>query len=101
MAATALIEYLGFRPGEDAREYRLRVRRGDDSWGLTVAIPNEAFLSGRVRYQDAPDICYLKVRSELAATGEDGVLERDHRMTDEELEEYKVSHTPKNPHRRS
>lgn len=52
MTPTTLIEYLDFRAGEDAREYRLRVRRGADSWGVTVAIPNEAFLSGLVRYQD-------------------------------------------------
>jgi hypothetical protein len=100
MSAT-LVEYLDFRAGEAAREYRLRVRRGTDSWGVTVAIPNEAFLSGRARYQDAPDICFLKVRKELAANGEDGPVACDHEMTDEELEEYRVSHAPKIPRRRS
>ena len=92
---STLVEYLDFKAGESAREYRMRVRRGTDSWGVTVAIPNEAFLSGRARYQDAPDICFLKVQKELAAIGEDGLIAGDHRMTDEELEEYKVSHTPK------
>ncbi len=97
--ATTLVEYLEFRAGSDTREYRLRVRRGDDSWGVTVAIPNEAFLSGRVRYQDAPDICFLKVQKELAAA--DGMPPaRAHGMTDEELEEYRIAHTPKNPRRR-
>jgi hypothetical protein len=98
--ATTLVEYLEFRAGEDAREYRLRVRRGDDSWGVRVAIPNEAFLSGRVRYQDAPHICFLKVQKDLAAEEGETPPARNHRMTDEELEEYRVSHTPKNPHRR-
>jgi hypothetical protein len=100
MSAT-LVEYLDFRAGEAAREYRLRVRRGADSWGVTVAIPNEAFLSGRARYQDAPDICFLKVQKEIAAIGEEGFIARDHEMTDQELEEYKLSHTPKSPRRRS
>jgi hypothetical protein len=98
---STLVEYLDFKAGEAAREYRLRVRRGTDSWGVTVAIPNEAFLSGRARYQDAPDICFLKVQKELAANGEEGFIARDHEMTDQELEEYKASHTPKSPHRRS
>jgi hypothetical protein len=99
--ASTLVEYLNFKAGEATREYRLLVRRGTDSWGVTVAIPNEAFLSGRARYQDAPDICFLKIQKELAASGEDGVIAGDHQMTDQELEEYKVSHTPRNPRRRS
>ena len=74
LKSPTLVEYVDFRAGEAAREYRLRVRRGTDSWGVTVAIPNEAFLSGRARYQDAPDICFLKVQKELAATGEDGLI---------------------------
>jgi hypothetical protein len=99
--ATTLIEYLEFKAGETAREYRLRVRRGADIRGVTVAIPNEAFLSGRVRYQDAPDICFLKVQRELAAEDDGTLLAGDHQMTDRELEEYRISHTPKKPGRRS
>ena len=98
---STLIEYLEFRAGEAAREYRLRVRCGSEARGVTVAIPNEAFLSGRARYQDGPDICFLKIQRELAAQEEGVLLARDHQMTDQELEEYKVSHTPKSPRRRS
>jgi hypothetical protein len=98
--ATTLIEYVGFRAGTDARQYHLWVRREHDSWGVTVAIPNEAFLSGRARYQDAPDICFLKVQKELAAAEDGTPPAPQHRMTDQELEEYKVSHTPKTPGRR-
>ena len=60
-----------------------------------MAISNEAFLSGRVRYQDAPEICFLKIRRELAAHEDGTLLARDHQMTDQELEEYRISHTPK------
>ena len=72
-----------------------------ESHDFTVAIPNEAFLSGRVRYQDAPDICFLKIQRELSEGGEGSVPARTLRMTDQELEEYKLSHTPKSPRRRS
>ena len=44
---TAHVEYLAFTVGEATREYHLRVRRGDESHDFTVAIPKEAFLSGR------------------------------------------------------
>jgi hypothetical protein len=99
--ATTQVEYVNFTATEEVREYRLRVRQGADVHHVTVAIPNEAFLSGRVRYQDAPDVCFLKIQRELAA-GEEGVLPAlALRLTDEELEEYRASHTPKAPRRRS
>jgi hypothetical protein len=96
----AHVEYLAFTAGEATREYHLRVRRGTESHAFTVAIPNEAFLSGRVRYQDAPDICFLKLQREIAVREDESLPAQALRMTDEELEEYKVSHTPKNPGRR-
>jgi hypothetical protein len=94
------VEYQDFAAGEATREYHLRVRRGTQLYQFTVAIPNEAFLSGRVRYQDAPDICYLKIRREIAACGEDGLPARALRMTDRELEEYRVAHSRRTPGRR-
>jgi hypothetical protein len=97
---TTNVEYQAFTAGEATREYRLRVRRGIESQYFTVTIPNEAFLSGRVRYQDAPDICYLKIQREIAACGEDGLPAQAFRMTDQELEDYRVAHSPKTPGRR-
>ena len=98
---TTQVEYIDFTATEAVREYRLRVRRGTDIQDFTVAISNEAFLSGRVRYQDAPDICFLKIQRELAE-GEEGTFpEPALKMTDQELEEYRVSHAPKTPRRRS
>ena len=100
MNATTQVEYMDFTANEASREYRLRVRRGTDVHHFTVAIPNEAFLTGRVRYQDAPDICFLKLQKELAAGEEGGLPEPALSMSDQELEEYKVSHTPKSNRRR-
>jgi hypothetical protein len=97
----AHVEYLDFTAGDATRVYRLRVRRGTEFHAFTVAIPNEAFLSGRVRYQDAPDICFIKVQQELAAREAEGIPPaRALSMSDQELEEYRVSHAPKNPGRR-
>ena len=98
MTATQ-IEYVDFTATEAVREYRLRVRQGADVHHVTVAIPNEAFLSGRVRYQDAPDICFLKIQRELAAHEDGTLLAHEHQMTDQELEEYRISHTPKSSRR--
>ena len=95
------VEYQDFTAGEKRREYRLRVRRGAEFHVFTVAIPNEAFVSGRVRYQDAPEICFLKIQKELSEGGEECVPARALLMSDEELQEYKTARAPKSPHRRS
>jgi hypothetical protein len=96
----AHVEYLAFSAGEATRQYHLRVRRGTEFHDFTLTIPNEAFLSGRVRYQDAPDICFLKLQREIAAREDESLPARALSMTDQELDEYKVSHTPKSPGRR-
>lgn len=91
------VEYVGFTPAGAAREYTLRVRQaGGDSRDFILAIPNEAFLSGRVRYQDAPEICFLKLQREVIACGE-GLPASHLKVTDAELAEYRLAHAPKPP----
>jgi len=91
----AQIEYLGFTVKEGTREYKLRARpRGGEYQAYTLAISNESFLAHRVRYQDGPDICFLKLQRELIACGET-LPPLHHDVTDAELEDYRVAHTPK------
>jgi len=88
-------EYVGFTVNEKTREYQLQVRRpGDEPHQFTVAISNKAFLANRIRYQDAPEICFLKLQRELDASG-DGFPASHLTVADAELEEYKTAHTPK------
>lgn len=94
------VEYVGFTVKEATREYTLRVRLAEgDPHHFTLAIPNEAFISRRVRYQDAPDLCFLKLQRELLASA--GNLPSAYlAITDADLEEYRVAHAPKPPQRR-
>ena len=92
----ARLEYIGFTARSAAREYTLRLTQaaGAGHHEFTLVIANEAFLSQRVRYQDAPEICYIKLQRALVAL--DGglpALRMD--VTDSELEDYRVSHAPK------
>lgn len=96
--ATAYVEYVGFTAASKAREYRLRVRQGVDIEDFTVAVPNEAFLARRVRYQDGPEICFLKLQRAVAA-GEGLLPERQLSVTDAELDAYRLAHTPKSNRR--
>ncbi len=89
------VEYVGFTVNESTREYCLRVTLPEGTvQDFTMAILNEAFIDRRVRYQDAPDICFLKLQRELELSG-DSLPALHHDLTDAELEEYRSSHTPK------
>lgn len=88
------VEYLGFSTADETREYRLRVRSGGESHDFVRAIPLAAFVARRARFQDAPEICFLKLSRELAEA--DGKLPVSYlRITDSELEEYRVAHSAK------
>ncbi len=93
------VEYVGFTVGDTSREYALRVRQPDgESHAFTLSISNKAFLANRVRYQDAPAICFSKLQRELVACGENlPALYME--VTDADLEEYRVAHTPKTKQR--
>ncbi|MGH9322742.1 MAG: hypothetical protein ACRD3V_23010 [Vicinamibacteria bacterium] len=93
---SAHVEYLGFKSVDGTREYALRVRvPGNQDRDFTLVIANEAFLANRVRYQDAPEICFLKLQRELLACPEGTHPARKLKVTDAELEEYRVAHSPK------
>jgi hypothetical protein len=96
--ATPQVEYIGFRQGKSTRDYRLRVRHADgQSQEFTLAIGLEAFLSRRVRYQDAAEICFLKLRRVVeawAATPESVRPAARQEVTEQDLLQYRESHTP-------
>jgi hypothetical protein len=68
MTDSILMQYLGFTPERDWREYWFRVRyTADDIREFTLTILNEAFTTHKVQYQDGPDVCSMKLRRELVA----------------------------------
>lgn len=95
----AQVEYLGFTTEGAARQYVLRVRQpSGDVVDFKLAIPIAAFLAGRVRFQDAPEICFLKLQRALTASPDPIPVSLG--VSNEELEEYKVAHAPRSPQRR-
>jgi hypothetical protein len=93
---SAHVVYLGFKAEPSTREYSLQIRTpGDAVRDFVLVIANEAFLSNRVRYQDAPEICFLKLQRELSLCLEGTHPARRLKVTDADLEEYRVAHTQK------
>ena len=89
------MQYVGFESKDQGREYSFQVRYAVEGIrDFTLTIPNEAFDSHRVRYQDAPDVCALKLRRELAANA-NHPSKTNFPITDTELEDYRLAHASK------
>jgi hypothetical protein len=90
-----LVQFVGFQSKRLGREYTFTVRESSmEPREFTLTIASEAFNDRRVRYQDAPDICSLKLRHELekranCPTG------THFDITDQDLEDYRSSHSPR------
>jgi hypothetical protein len=97
---TLLVQFMGFEVKELNREYTFIVREpSSEVREFTLTISNEAFTGHRVRYQDAPDVCSLKLHRELAtyANHPPGTL---YQITDADLDDYRTSHSQRTPKNR-
>ena len=90
-----VLQYVGFESKGAVREYAFTLRgAGGVPSEYFVTIANDAFVAHRVRYQDAPDICSLRLHKEFAART-DHPPSTCFSVTDAELADYKDAHTPK------
>jgi hypothetical protein len=101
----AQVEYVGFKNNEASREYSLRIRHKDGHCDeFVVAIPLEAFVAHRVRYQDGAEICFQKLQRAVEGwEAESETLFPSTRLdvTNAEMEAFKVSQAPKARTRRA
>ena len=89
------IQSMGFKSKAVVREYSFLLRESSiEPHEITFTILNEAFRSHGLRYQDAPDLCSLKLHREMA-TSVDDPLKSHYRITGTELDDYRDSHSPK------
>ena len=95
MSDTIYVQYVGFEAKALVRQYIFSVREvPNEPREFILTIANEAFVSHRARYQDAPDICSLKLWHELA-THANHPPETYLCITDAELENYLGTHREK------
>ena len=95
MNSEARIEFIGFEAKAQVREYTFTVREpAGDPREFTLTILNQAFQDRRVRYQDAPDVCSVKLKRELA-TFANHPPGTHYRITDAELDDYRSAHEPR------
>jgi hypothetical protein len=95
MSHEIIVQFVGFEASARARLYRFTVREPSvEPRDFTLTIPNKAFDDHLISYQDAPDICSLKLRRELA-TYANHPPEIRLTITDGDLEEYRSTHSPR------
>jgi hypothetical protein len=90
-----VVQYVGFQVKAQVREYTFAVREAPaDALQYTLSIENEAFVSHRARYQDAPEICSLKLHRELDSHANHPPT-TSFSVTDAELATYQDDRKPK------
>ena len=95
MTENVNVQYVGFEAKTLVREYSFLVRQASsETREFSITIVNEAFTSHRVSYQDAPNICSLKLRRELVVFSNDPP-QTHYRISEAELTEYRESHATK------
>lgn len=95
MTENVNVQYVGFQAKALVREYSFIVRRAlNETSEFTLTIGNEAFGSRRVRFQDAPEICSLRLHRELAVFG-DHPPQAHYHISETDLDDYRSCHAPK------
>ena len=95
MSDAIVLQYVGFETKGPVREYTFTLRGSGGRFSeYFVTIANAAFVAHRVRYQDAPDICSLRLHREFAARA-DHPPSTHFSVTDAELAEYMNAHALK------
>lgn len=89
------IQYLGFQPKARGRDYAyLVIDRKSEKREFTFSISNQPLTERRVRYQDAPGICYQKLQKVLELETAEHSLPGHSTVSDQELDDYREKHGP-------
>ena len=90
--AMGQVSYVGFKNLATSREYTLRVTQvNGTSNDFLFAVSNDAFLTHHVRYQDAAEICFLKLQRAVIASDPALPAARQD-LTEQDFEEYRLAH---------
>jgi hypothetical protein len=94
MSSEITVQYIGFEAKLLTREYTFNVREAGRDREFRLNIANEAFVSHRASYQDAPGICALRLQVELATYSNHPPKTR-YEITATELDIYRQARLPK------
>src|SRR5260370_34266694 len=94
MSNGIIVQYMGFEAKQLTREYTFNVREAGQEREFRLNIANEAFVSHRAGFKDAPGICALWLQVELA-TYSNHPPETQYEITCAELDTYRQARSPR------
>jgi hypothetical protein len=94
MSSGVIVRYMGFEAKLLSREYSFNVREAGEEREFRLNIANDAFVSHRASYQDAPGICAQRLQVELA-TYSNHPPQTSYEITGAELDDYRGARSPK------
>lgn len=94
MSDAVIVQYRGFEVKLNVREYTFKVREAGSEREFILSIENEAFVSHRAKYQDAPSICSTRLNAELLAHA-NHPPDSHFAITSSELDAFRMARTPK------
>lgn len=90
------LQYLGFSVVTGGREYNFRTAGEDNAdRSFIVIVGNAAFLPGRLKYQEGPDLSYRKLLSALAVEQGNSPMGLRQQVTESEVTDYTAAASPK------
>ncbi len=94
MKDSIIVQYLGFQAKPLVRKYTFQVRSADAEREFILNIANDAFLTHRLKYQDAPAICSQRLHAELAANA-NHPAQTEYTITTAELDTFRAARAEK------
>ena len=84
-----LIQYLGFIVAQGSRCYNFRVidRPGDER-EFTINVALESFRLTALKFQDGPDLCFTRLKRDLASEAEPPQTNTDVTISEQDIQSY-------------
>lgn len=95
------LRYLGVLPQTGRREYSFRIEDKEKSIRLVIlTIEDAVFLARELMLQEAPDLCYQKLLTELSNETGDAHIPRRVSVTTSDIAHYRGCHPTTKPRAR-
>ena len=89
------IQFLGYQPRLNNRTYSFRViAPPTQQREFTMSIEKQSLTDGSFKCQDMPDLCYSKLKEDLALETAENLLPLQMTITDTDLRLYTEKHYP-------
>jgi hypothetical protein len=90
-----IIQYTGYEPELNCRNYTFQVReKATKARDFILSVKNQSIADCKFKDQDIPDLCYARMKRDLAAETEAQPLPLLVTISDLELQAYAAEHYP-------